>query len=311
MGKKRALVLAGGGGRGAFQAPIIDKLMSEGLEFHHVFGVSVGSINGAMASLKADNLTALWKDVKRSNVFGGPAAQYGIPGKAFQIFKILVGSENSIFENEALKKLLKRHYQPSSTKIPFTFGSTSLQTGKFHTFSISPNPDSEDLNYKFDEDKVIDYLVSSSTIPLLLPPVFDEFVDGGLKNMAPLGSAVEKGVDEIIMVPTEELFKEPRGYEKIYSPDIFGIGRSSLNIILDETLQNDYQITEKINELVKKAENKGIKLRKENGERYKCINIEVIQPDEHLGSAIDFSSDALKKRFQIGKREVNRFLESY
>lgn len=310
---EKALVLAGGGSRGAFQAPVIDKLIEEGIEFDHVFGVSVGSINGAVASLKKSNLTNLWKEVKRHNVFGGPASKYGFPGKAFQMLKILVGKENSLYKNKALKSLLKKHYDPSKTKVPFTFGSTSLKDGEFHTFSITP-PDlkySKSLNKHYSKDKVLDYLISSSSIPVLLPPLFGEYVDGGLKNMAPIQAAIERGVDEVIIVPTEQIYHKGDDYESIYSPDIFGIGRVSLNIILDETLQNDYKITKKINKLIKQAEEQGVELKKEDGTPYKKVKMHVIQPDKYLGNAVDFGEQTIQKRIDLGRKKIEDFLKNY
>ena len=49
--RKTALVLSGGGGRGAFEAGAWKALREKGIDFHMVTGTSVGAINGTMAAL--------------------------------------------------------------------------------------------------------------------------------------------------------------------------------------------------------------------------------------------------------------------
>ena len=45
---KRAVVLAGGGSRGAYQIGVWQALRELGIEYHIVTGTSVGALNGAM-----------------------------------------------------------------------------------------------------------------------------------------------------------------------------------------------------------------------------------------------------------------------
>ncbi len=61
--KKVGLVLAGGGGKGAYQAGCLDYLRTRGItNFHVITGSSVGSLNGAAAGCnKVEEIVEVWK----------------------------------------------------------------------------------------------------------------------------------------------------------------------------------------------------------------------------------------------------------
>jgi predicted patatin/cPLA2 family phospholipase len=62
-GPRRALVLAGGGMRVAYQAGVVRALADRGMRFHHVDGTSGGTINTAMllSGLAPDEMCARWQ----------------------------------------------------------------------------------------------------------------------------------------------------------------------------------------------------------------------------------------------------------
>ncbi|OGW39560.1 MAG: hypothetical protein A2Y97_11820 [Nitrospirae bacterium RBG_13_39_12] len=71
---RRALVLAGGGARGAYQAGMLQELViNKGLDFQILRGVSVGALNAAFlaqASTQAGSLSNLKKKVSRFIICG-------------------------------------------------------------------------------------------------------------------------------------------------------------------------------------------------------------------------------------------------
>ena len=68
--RKTALVLAGGGARGAYEAGVWQALTELGVEFDMVCGTSVGAINAAMVVQgDVDKLNTLWKEIRTDQVF--------------------------------------------------------------------------------------------------------------------------------------------------------------------------------------------------------------------------------------------------
>ncbi|MBI5950325.1 MAG: patatin-like phospholipase family protein [Chloroflexi bacterium] len=79
----RALVLSGGGGRGAFHAGVYKYLMEsgkQGLDSSHatawdpqvVVGTSIGAVNGAAIAqgMPADELVGVWESLEEKDIQG-------------------------------------------------------------------------------------------------------------------------------------------------------------------------------------------------------------------------------------------------
>ncbi len=68
--KKTALVLGGGGSRGAYEIGVWQALKALGIRIDMVYGTSVGAINAAMVAQGDIDLTAdLWKELETDMVF--------------------------------------------------------------------------------------------------------------------------------------------------------------------------------------------------------------------------------------------------
>src|SRR5574339_1066931 len=87
----RALILSGGGGRGAFHAGVYKYLMKNhkvNVDSNHVgawepqiiVGTSIGAVNGAAIAqgMPADQLVEVWKSLEEKDVQGLPPGMRGI-----------------------------------------------------------------------------------------------------------------------------------------------------------------------------------------------------------------------------------------
>ena len=73
MAKKIALIMSGGGAKGAFQAAV-EKYAREVKGYHWdiIAGVSVGALNGAMLAMeKYDRLWQIWNTISNDRVYTG------------------------------------------------------------------------------------------------------------------------------------------------------------------------------------------------------------------------------------------------
>jgi NTE family protein len=69
---KRALVLSGGGSKGAFEAGFIKALSEAGLHFDLITGTSIGALNGALLVMgKKEAFDDLWDHLDLEHVFKG------------------------------------------------------------------------------------------------------------------------------------------------------------------------------------------------------------------------------------------------
>ena len=69
-GARRALVLSGGGARGAYEAGVVSQLYAQGETFDVICGTSIGAINGALVAQRPEEATlrAVWSTISKVGV---------------------------------------------------------------------------------------------------------------------------------------------------------------------------------------------------------------------------------------------------
>ena len=204
----RALVLSGGGARGAFQVGVIHDLVeNRGLDFDIFFGVSVGALNAAfmaqtskandpLANLQdqSKKLDRLWRNIDgNGDIYKKKAGFIG-----------LALADDSLTDNEPLKKLLRANLDPEDLQNSgrkYWCGAVSLVDGKYYEFDQT-------------DPEILDRIIASTAIPAFFPPVNTRdhvYVDGGVRNITPLGRVFEQQPDEIYVILTSRLIKDDNG----------------------------------------------------------------------------------------------------
>ncbi len=123
----RALILSGGGGRGAFHAGVYKYLMKNykvNVDVNHVgawdpqiiVGTSIGAVNGAAIAqgMSADQLVEVWKSLEEKDIQGLPPGMRGIARWAARaIFKeVMDESLPQITPQEATSPIPKEYWPP-------------------------------------------------------------------------------------------------------------------------------------------------------------------------------------------------------
>lgn len=286
MQKKTALVLSGGGAKGAFQVGA-EKYAREvkGYQWDLIAGVSVGALNGAMiASHKFQRLMELWNNLTRDQVLTGGF-------NLISLIKILFGSK-SFYSNDPLRQFIEQEFDPTQIKDDLRVGAVSLVTGEYVQFSRG-------------DPHLRDALLASTAIPIIWSPVdvsqhYQSMVDGGVRNLSPMGDVLDEQPDEIIIINCN-----PQTPPPLEAPpqDILQIGLRTMDILLNELFVNDLKMFQRINQLVEEAAKYGIVLHNpSNGKPYRYFKYKVIEPDEPLGDTLDFSQDSIQHALKSGVR---------
>lgn len=188
--RKTALVLSGGGSRGAYQCGVWQALTELGIRIDIVVGVSVGAINGAMVvqgdAVKTANL---WRQIETDQIFDvEPGAQLQDYAREFLT--------NRGAGSTGLQTMLKQYVNEEQIRrSPVDYG---LLTVEFP--SMKPH-------YLWKEDipdgRLCDYITASaSAFPAIQTFDIDgrDFIDGGYEDNLPASMALEKGATEVIAV---------------------------------------------------------------------------------------------------------------
>ncbi len=299
---KRALVLSGGGARGAFQYGAL-KYIYENIRqpradyrFDIIAGVSVGALNGAMVAMdKVDELGEIWNTITKDQVYKGSLSPLAAA------FRILLGKK-SLLNNDPLYNQLEQYVflQDIQSWCDFRIGVVSLTTGEYRALNAR--------NMKTDQD-LQKAVLASTAIPVLWPPVESvqtshppdappELVDGGVRNFSPLGDVIEDDPEEVIIINcnSSKITTDVNASKNI--PNI--VRRVVGEITLNELFRTDVREFLRINTLVKQAESADFELKKPDGTPYVAYRSHYIEPEENIGETLDFSRATLDARIRKG-----------
>lgn len=300
---KRALVLSGGGARGAFEIgalEYIQQMQPASFNFQIIAGVSVGSLNGVMlAQDKFAELVNIWNEITDGKVYSGK-----MPKGIFEILvlaiKVLFG-QRSILGVAPMIELVKKYVNVDEVKIDFRCGFVSLITGEYvpcrHT------------QFGTDNDNFRKAILASSSMPIIWPPVdqvkigeqlYKELVDGGVRNVTPLKDVIMDDPDEIIIINSnaKDLAENPE-----VGKSIFRIADRALqDIAINEIFRGDIEEFIKTNEIVRQCQQQGIVVYrdKEQKEPYQYFNSIIVEPAVGLGDALDFSPQRTRELRKAG-----------
>ena len=188
--RKIALVLSGGGSRGAYQCGVWQALSELGIKIDIVVGVSVGAINGAMV-VQGDvvKTTNLWREMATDMVFDVDAdAQIQDFAKEFVV--------NRGAGSTGMQKMMREYIDEDVVRdSPIEYGLLTVEFPAMKPYYVWK----EDIP----RGKLYDYITASaSAFPAVHTHQINgkDFIDGGYEDNLPVSMALEKGATEVIAV---------------------------------------------------------------------------------------------------------------
>lgn len=293
MAKKVALVLSGGGAKGAFQCSA-EKYAREvkGYQWDLIAGVSVGALNGVMLAMeKYTRLFEVWNTISNDQVYTGGF-------NLISILKILFGAK-SFYGNDPLKNLLLQELEPDKIKVDLRIGAVSLVSGEY-------------VEFRGDDPNLAEAILASTVMPIIWSPVdvsgqHRSMVDGGVRNISPIGDVLDAEPDEVVIINCS-----PEAADPLPEPpkNILQIGTRTLDIVLNELFRSDVGEFVRINHLVQQAEKQGVTLyHPSSGRPLKYYDCKIIEPLYPLGETLDFSQEAVQKSLKAGVERARQVLE--
>jgi len=280
-----AIILSGGGARGAYQAGVL-KALSELIgedaawPFDVIAGTSCGAVNaaflaghqGTFAEATSD-LWALWQRLEVDDIYDAGTFDVvkGLASLGWSLFNGGVGQKHpvSIFNTSPLKRLIER-------EINFEGIQANIDSGRLRSLSITAMGYSTGESVSFFQGvEEIDswqrfrrmgvrtelqpiHLLASTAIPSVFPAVQigrEYFGDGAMRQYAPLSPALNTGATKLFVVGVSSN-KNPRGVrrkEPIYhSPSMAQIVGHLFSSTFIDGLEGDLERMNTINDLLLK-----------------------------------------------------------
>lgn len=281
----KAIVLSGGGSKGGYQTGVLQHLLGD-LQTHYdlICGVSVGAINGAFISqfeagaekLCSDTLTALWLSLDTSKIY-----KRWVPfGRFHAMWK------KSFYDSSPLHLLLRDNIHLD--KIRFAgkkvyVGAVSVNSGKYTIF---------DQN----SEHFLDAVIASASFPGMLEPVefLDQlWVDGGVKEISPLRTAIEQGATDIDVIMTSPLTRTRKFIE---NPNTIDVLKRAIDLSSDKIMSNDIDKAQMYNKLAMQGD-----LDKRE------VKLNIIRPQFNLiEDLLDFDPKKIRTMMQLGYEDAKR-----
>jgi len=321
--KPFAIVLSGGGARGAYQAGVLRALfeIARDLNRFHVFqtitGVSAGAINATFIAANADDLDGatgrlcdLWRSLVAEDVFLTDYTSVtrnalklvrgvSLGGLSEKLRPISVGLLNT----SPLRDLLSR-------RISFARIQQNIANGHLRTVCISATDYSTSLGVSFVQgarattswksanrvstqtDLTPAHVMASSAIPLFFPPVQvgnRYFGDGCLRNTAPLSPAVHLGAEKLFVVGVRRFRDIDLNTAPSLSPSLGRVLSVLINAIFMDAVEVDLERLKIINQTVEHLTSAGLST------RFKPIGAHYVHPSEGLSDIAQTRENDLPK----------------
>ncbi|MEE8580418.1 MAG: patatin-like phospholipase family protein [Myxococcota bacterium] len=238
-GPKRAIVLSGGGARGAYEAGVLHYLLEEfprrtGLkpQFDIVSGTSVGAIHACFLAGAADlvegrgrRLLKIWEDLRVDEIFRFTAADMiGLPRKLLGVRRVAerlrAGQRPDrlfgLFDTRPLERLVLngipwrgiRKNLKEGRLSAVCVAATQIATGRAMVFVERRNralpPWADQANIRMQAVHLMPvHALASAAIPLLFPAVrvgARYYADGGLRLNTPLAPVVRLGANRVLVI---------------------------------------------------------------------------------------------------------------
>jgi len=274
-----ALVLPGGGARGAYQVGVmraIGETLSDRLTpFPIISGISAGAINAGVIASYADDfqrgvhrLAHFWGHLRCYQVYRTGWTHNLTTGLHWLASMTLgglgVANPRALFDNEPLAELLARELRPDAIQRgidagalrALTMTASGYSTNRAVTFFQGASG-LEDwvAPRRIGRRTAIDHnhLLASTALPLFFPArrIGNEYYgDGGLRHTSPLGPALQLGADRLIIIGTRDEVQDPEPTTPQAYPGLGEIGGYLLDIIFMDHLNADLNHLQRTNRLI-------------------------------------------------------------
>jgi len=276
----RALVLSGGGGRGAYELGVYKAFVERHRTFDLMSGTSVGAITAAAiaSGYGVDELDALWGRMHNFHVMQPRGDIWRLPSWTHLMYtKPLLQFIEREIDFEAIRR----------SPIELRVSAVDVGTGDIRVFT------NMELNAK--------RLLASASIPILFPMVEDEgrhYWDGGTVVNTPLRPAIEAGATEIVCV-----LLSPVGARELPPPANFweAVARMT-DLRMMGNLKEDVKHAEFINSLVESGT---------ADPTWHHIDFHIVSPKETLGltTILNFDSKLARRLIDWGYRDGLAYLD--
>jgi NTE family protein len=272
--KHTALVLPGGGARGAYQAGVlqaIDELLGHsGNPFPIICGSSAGAINATLLashahefSVGVGRLVSFWGSMHCSRIYRtGWLNTIWSGARWISALGLGLPAPRSLLDNRPLRTFLTAELDIAGVGAAINAdaldalavsasGYTQASAVSFFQAKPGIQPWSRPRRMGVADRITVDHLLASAALPLIFPAArvgHEYYGDGGMRLVAPLSPAIHLGAERILVIGTRDERPDPSPTRDASYPSLGEIGGYLLDTIFMDWLTADLTRLHRINQ---------------------------------------------------------------
>ncbi|MFQ5864733.1 MAG: patatin-like phospholipase family protein [bacterium] len=329
---KNALVISGGGSKGAFAVGAIEYMVKElNIDFDIVAGTSIGAlITPLVITNDISELVTIFSSLETKELLRKRCLLLALLCYD-SIYDVTPGWKiiKKVINEEKAQKIL------DSKKLMF-LTTVNLQTGQVVYFQSGPLAKLDDRTRVIrieTRDQLLKAVLASANQPVLMSPVqvmpdsdpASQYVDGGVRELAPLRIAIDTGATNIYAIVLAPEQHEP---ENVWFKKIPKILLRTVSLFVQEVTLNDCEIAKLYNKgihyhnTLKERIVERFNLNSEEAEELfsaveplnpfkdkRIVSLHIIRPEHELPSEdLDFEPQVLVDMLQLGKSRAAEIL---
>ena len=327
--KRSALVVSGGGAKGAFSVGAIEVLRGRGYDYDLIAGTSTGALISPLAAIDdLDELVRQYTTASQSDVVQLNWRR-GFLDALYDTRPLEQRIERSLFD-EPFGSFSCRYDALMHSHRQIFICTVNLQRGGAEYFSQRALPPR--VEAFFGKAGLVAAMLASSHEPLFMPPVElppknDQHLDGGLREIAPLNIVLQAGVGRVFAVVSSPA--QPGAHSERYT-NLMTIGLRAIDLMTDEIVLNDVQRAVRYNaalayvaQLRQRVKTRFDLSEAELGELFSDdeqhffadkhpVELVIIRPEAELvANSLHFDIDQMKRMRELGQVAANRALDAF
>lgn len=243
----RALVISGGGSKGAFAGGVAEYLMKEA---KHEYKLFVGSSTGSLliphlAMGNVAKVKHIYTNVRQSDIFSlNPFIKRKKEGREYVTINYLntviqfIKKKRTFGESKNLRKTILNHFTPEDFEQAKCCDKDLIVT----VSNLTKNKVEYKSIQDFDYEDFIDWIwISCNLVPFmsLVQKNNFEYADGGFGSIVPIREAVRRGATEIDAIILEA---ENMEHNKVLGENPFSLMMNLFGFMLDQIEKHDIRV---------------------------------------------------------------------
>ncbi len=279
--KRTALVLQGGGARGAYHVGVLKAVAQitgkRRSPFQIVCGSSVGAINAASIAVAsndfqrgAKHLETLWRSLTCASIYDTRALPLLMTSSRWAM-SLMFGhlgfkATGGLLNYDALFQMLQREFNAD-------YLTRAIRSGALHALCITASSYNEGKAVTFFQGRreiegwsrarrrgeatelSPEHLLASAALPFAFAPVRladGYFGDGALRSTSPLSPAIHTGAERILVIATRDDVPDPKPlHPSDKGPGIGAMAGHALDILFNDSLEADHERMTRINQTIR------------------------------------------------------------